>query len=304
MGSGPYDDFARYLKAKTTVDDRAIHPRVWSLWAKHLRAAQQAGRIRLVEAGAGIGTMIVRMLEGGLLERAEYDAVEADSRLAPAASSHLRAWAEANGWRVGPDLALSKGDRRIAVHWHPQDLFDFLGSAPAGEADGVVAHAVLDLLDLDEAVPRLIRLLRPGGLFLFTLTFDGVTAFLPEDEGAYEVDLLRAYHRTMDARIVQGAPSGHSRSGRRLLEGLPRWGGRILEAGPSDWLVLPHGGVYPGDEGYFLHHIVETVRGALESDAGVGGDSLERWAAGRHRQIDRGEMALMAHQWDVVGTIE
>jgi hypothetical protein len=189
------------------------------------------------------------------------------------------------------------------VHWHSKGLQDFLPATPAGKADGVLCHAFLDLVDLDVSVPPLLRLLRPGGAFWFTLTFDGVTAFLPEEPGGYEAELLRAYHRTMDERVIAGSRSGHSLSGRRLIEGLPRWGATILDAGPSDWWVQPREGGYPEDEAYFLHFMIDTVRKAVSSSPDVGGAPLDVWARNRHGQIDRGEMSFLAHQWDVAGTV-
>ena len=305
MTGAPYGDFVRYLKSKTSVDDRALHPRVWSAMAGALTAGTARTPLRVVEAGAGIGTMIVRLIEHGVLAHAIYHAVEADAGLVPAAMTHVSEWVDAHGWsaeNAAESMALSRKDQRVHVRWHAADFYTFAEDHPVGESDLVLAHAFLDLVDVDRAVPRLLGFLRPGGVFCFTLTFDGLTAFLPEDDPPFERELLRAYHRTMDHRTVGGEASGHSQSGRQLIDLLRRMGIRLLEAGPSDWLVLPANGLYPKDEAYFLHFIVETVRRAVPREAPLDPRRVEAWAATRHDQIDRGELTFMAHQWDVLGT--
>ncbi len=56
--------FLRYLRAKKTVDDRALNAGVWAQLAAHLGARDD---VRILEAGAGIGTMIERLIERRLL---------------------------------------------------------------------------------------------------------------------------------------------------------------------------------------------------------------------------------------------
>ena len=58
--------FPRYLAAKKSVDDRALNRRVWETLAQSLPAASPAP-LRVLEVGAGIGTMLERLLESGLL---------------------------------------------------------------------------------------------------------------------------------------------------------------------------------------------------------------------------------------------
>jgi len=67
--------------------------------------------------------------------------------------------------------------------------------------DAVLAHAFLDLVELPRALPALVRLVRPGGLFYATLNFDGDTIFQPEVEPSLEGPILAAYHRTMVGRL-------------------------------------------------------------------------------------------------------
>ena len=61
-------------------------------------------------------------------------------------------------------FATSAQDVRITLE--AADLFDFLDREPGMRpADLLIAHAVLDLIDLRTALPRLLSRLAPGGLF-------------------------------------------------------------------------------------------------------------------------------------------
>ena len=54
-------DYARYLAAKTTVDDRALNRHVLA----ELCRLMPAGAPRVLEVGAGLGTMVARLMDWG-----------------------------------------------------------------------------------------------------------------------------------------------------------------------------------------------------------------------------------------------
>ena len=70
----PYS-FTRYLAAKKTVDDRALNHRVWQSLSAALPPFPPGTPLRLLEIGAGIGTMLERMLAWDLLSNAEYTGI-------------------------------------------------------------------------------------------------------------------------------------------------------------------------------------------------------------------------------------
>jgi hypothetical protein len=57
--------YARYLAAKTTVDDRALNRHVLA----ELRRLMPAGAPRVLEVGAGLGTMVARLMDWGVGRR-------------------------------------------------------------------------------------------------------------------------------------------------------------------------------------------------------------------------------------------
>ena len=184
------------------------------------------------------------------------------------------------------------------------DLFDFLDREPGKSAwDLLVAHAVLDLIDLPTALPRLLSRLASGGLFYFSLNFDGATIFEPPIDPDLDALIEALYHRTMDTRRCRGRPSGSSRTGRRLFGRLKAAGARVVAAGSSDWVVFPGPDGYPGDEAYFLHFIIDTIGRALHGHPELDRGRFQAWIAQRHRQIEARELIYVAHQLDVMGYI-
>lgn len=300
------DDFIRYLAAKKTVDDRALNAQVWQTLAQTLPPASPLRPLAVLEVGAGIGTMVERVLERGLLSHAHYTAIDAAPTLIAEAQRRLPAWARSNGLVMetgeGRSLRLHGWGQEVAIDLEAIDLFEFATREQGRRAwDLIIAHAVLDLLDIPTALAHLCPLLRPEGLLYCTLTFDGVTAFLPEIDAEFDARIEALYHRTMDERRVAGRPSGDSRAGRRLIGHLTASGLEALAVGGSDWLVFPRAGRYPDDEAFFLHFIIRTVQEALSARVELDSERFAAWIAARQGQIERGELVYIAHQVDVLG---
>jgi len=298
--------FARYLAAKRSVDDRALNRRVWDGLARALPTAALGSPLRVLEVGAGIGTMLERILEWGLLRGpADYTAIDLEADNIAEAHRRLPARAAELGFSAeedGAHLALGRGGLRVAVELEAIDLFDFVARERGRRAwDVLIAHAFLDLLDIPPALPALFSLIRPGGLFYFTITFDGVTILEPPLDPLLDAQIETLYHRTMDERLVNGSPSGDSRAGRHLFAHLRAAGTQLLDAGSSDWVVFPGPDGYPADEAYFLHFIIHTIDGALRGHPGLDADRFAAWIAHRHAQVERRELVYIAHQMDFLG---
>jgi SAM-dependent methyltransferase len=289
-------DYARYLAAKTTVDDRALNRHVLA----ELRRLMPAGAPRVLEVGAGLGTMAARLMDWGAVGAGEYILLDADRQLLDCSRRWLRDWAAARGLRSDllPD-GLQVGDLRVRlVH---AELGRYLEAAHWAQAEVLIANAVLDLVDVPAVLPGLLRLLVPGGVYWFTINYDGESIFAPGHR--HDDQVMRAYHRDMDERIRYSRPAGESRTGRRLFHHLRDAGAPPLAAGSSDWVVYPGpDGNYPADEAYFLRSILNTIRDALRNRQDqVEPSDLADWLAERGRQLAAGELVYIAHQLDFVG---
>ena len=289
-------DFARYLTAKTSVDDRALSRHVLD----ELRRLMPAHAPRVLEIGAGLGTMVTRLIDWGVLRDGEYTLLDADQALLDHSRRWLSDWAAARGLRGDPlPDGLQLGDLRVRLV--SAELGGYLRSAHAAQAEVLIANAVLDLVDVPAVLPALLRLLVPGGAYWFTINYDGESVFVPEHPHYEQV--MRAYHRDMDERVRYGQPAGESRTGRHLFAHLRAAGAPPLAAGPSDWVVSADpDGTYPGDEAYFVRAILNTIRDALrERPHWVKPADLADWLAQRGRQLAAGELVYIAHQLDFTG---
>jgi hypothetical protein len=289
-------DYARYLAAKTTVDDRALNRHVLA----EMRRLMPTGAPQVLEVGAGLGTMVARLMDWGAVGAGEYVLLDADRQLLDCSRRWLRDWAAARGLRSDllPD-GLRVGDLRVRlVH---AELGSYLEAAHGAPADVLIANAVLDLVDVPAVLPGLLRLLVPGGVYWFTINYDGESIFAPGHP--HDDKIMQAYHRDMDERVRYGRPAGESRTGRRLFHYLRATGAPALAAGSSDWVVYPDpDGNYPADEAYFLRSILNTIRDALRNRLDwVEPAVLADWLSVRYRQLAGGELVYLAHQLDFVG---
>jgi hypothetical protein len=283
----------RYLAAKKRLDDRALNRRVLA----ELRRLLPSTAPRVLEVGAGLGTMVVRMLEWQLIDAGEYTLVDVDGGLLDNSRWWLGNWAAARALPSEPlPDGLRIGDLRVRLV--KAELGSYLGAGHGPPADLLVAHAFLDLVDVPTVLPGLLRLLVPGGAYWFTINFDGETLFQPEHP--LDEPLMRAYHRTMDERVRYGRRAGESRTGSRLLQHLRAAGAPPLAAGPSDWLVHPGpDGAYPDQDGHVVGYILDTIEAALKDQ--VEAADLAKWTAVRRRQLATGELCFIARQLDFAG---
>jgi SAM-dependent methyltransferase len=288
--------YARYLAAKTTVDDRALNRHVLA----ELCRLMPAGAPRVLEVGAGLGTMVARLLDWGVVSDGEYILLDADRQLLDCSRQWLRDWAAARGMRtdVLPD-GVQVGDLRVRLKH--AELGSYLKTARGELADVLIANAVLDLVDVPAVLPGLLRLLAPGGVYWFTVNYDGESIFAPRH--AYDDQIMQTYHRDMDERIRFGRPAGESRTGRHLFHHLVAAGASPLAAGSSDWVVYPApDGTYPASEAYFVRSILNTIRDALRNRHDqVEPAHLADWLAVRGEQLAAGELVYIAHQLDFAG---
>jgi len=292
--------YPRYLDAKTTVDGRALSRRVWSQFVERL--SERSSPIAILEVGGGVGATVQRIveaLEETPPDRLHYTFVDLEPENVDAAQNRLRAWADRRGYTVsGHDRQTwTDGPVEVSLHFRTADLFDVASAQEHGPFDAVVAQAVLDLLDVPAALHALRPLSRTGGLWYLPVHFDGVTAFEPRVDSALDDRIERLYHESMS---VPDDDTAGRHCGRRLLTQLPDAGLPLLGAGSSDWIVRTHEGEYPGDEAYFLHHILHFVEAELSGHPKLEASVFSDWLQTRHRQIDAGELIYIAHQLDVL----
>lgn len=283
--------FPRYLLSKQSVDDRALNKDVFDALKLHLPQKM----LRIIEVGAGVGTMVKRLVHWGVVRHAEYVLVDE----MPENIIHAQAWIPQ--WAGGAGLSVERSaenqlrvfdaSRDVRIQWVRADVFDFIHKNKT-PADLLIAHAFLDLLPMPQSLTKLLTL--TNGLAWLTLNFDGVTTLEPTIDAVLDEHIERLYHRTMDERLTGGS----SKSGRQLFTHIQHAGAEILAAGASDWVVYGTNGGYPQDEAYFLHFILHFFEASLKGNEELDEDVFADWLRRRRKQIERGELTYVAHQLD------
>ncbi|MGA8571027.1 MAG: hypothetical protein ACLP7A_04755 [Desulfobaccales bacterium] len=298
--------FSRYLAAKAGLDDRSLNRQVREALAGHFRERGKPSPFRVLEVGCGIGTMLERLLDWGLLDLSlgdfAYTGIDLEAGLLDEARVRYHNYVAVRG--AAPGRQGPRPLAQIAVTFEAIDLFRFLAREQDRRRwDLIVAHAFLDLVDLETTLPGLLSLLDPGGCFYFTLNFDGATIFEPVIDPELDRLIEARYHHSMDQRRVRGRPSGSSQTGRRLFAQLAAAGGTVLAAGASDWLIFPGPDGYPGDEAYFLRFILHTVQQALQGDFLLPAADFQDWLAHRRQQLEQRELVYRTRQLDFFGHV-
>lgn len=282
--------FPHYLLSKQSVDDRALNKDVLRALKMHLPAQP----IRIIEVGAGIGTMATRLLRWDIVHKAEYVLVDEMAENIAYARAWIPQWAAESSLSVegsGDSLRVFDSAREVRIHLEQADVFEFIQKNKQ-PADLLIAHAFLDLLPMPESLRKLLTLTK--SLAWLTINFDGVTTLEPTVDASLDAHIERLYHETMDARPT----GGDSRAGRHLFGHLRAAGTEVIAAGASDWVVHGANGAYPSDEEYFLHFILHFLEEALTGHSELDAAAFANWLAARREQIERGELVYIAHQMD------
>ena len=296
----------RYLAAKRSIDDRALNWQVWQRLVAALPRATTEQPLHILEVGAGIGSMVQRLLADNVFTHATYTAIDKAPALLTEAHRGLFQWADDRGFQADKDLQGKLHFRRLGQHITIEteaiDVAHFMAREHGRRAwDLLIGQAFLDLIDMPTTLPGLCSLVRPGGLLYFPTTFDGDTVFQPESDTEFDRAIEACYHRAIDERVLDGKPSGDSRAGRRLLAYLRTAAVEVIAAGGSDWVVFAGANGYPADEAYFLHDIIHTIGLVLTGHPHLDAERLGDWVAQRHAQIEQGALVYIAHQLDVLG---
>ena len=300
--------FARYLSAKKSVDDRALNQYVWQSLVAALPRATPEQPLQILDVGAGLGTMVERLVASSMLTHATYTAIDLEPTLIAEARRRLPQWATAQGLQVQQDsqaqIHVQRPGQDIRVAMEAIDLFRFIAREQGQRTwDLLIAQALLDLMHVPTTLPALLSLLRPGGLLYCPITFDGGTVFQPEIDLEFDAAIEACYHQTMDRRLIAGKPSGDSRTGRHLFTHLQATGAEVLAAGSSDWVVFAGPSGYAADEAYFLHCIIHTMHTALAGHPRLDPGRFTDWIAQRHAQVEQGTLVYIAHQLDLLGRV-
>ena len=145
--------FPHYLLSKQTVDDRALNKDV----VNALRIHMPPEPLSIIEVGAGIGTMLKRLVEWHVVCAGEYVLVDEMAENIEYAREWIPQWAAEAGLsveRTGENQFLLCDQKRdIRIRLECTDVFAFT-QRNKKPADLLIAHAFLDLLPMPGSLEK------------------------------------------------------------------------------------------------------------------------------------------------------
>jgi len=285
-------DYVDYLDLKRSVDDNSLNKEVWNAMAEWL-ITQQQNRVslRILEIGAGIGTMIERLLDHNLLCSCEYTAVELEAGFRDVAMQRLRHWAHDHACefqQVNSSTWLLSGKLcKITVHWIQGDALQIATHALPDSFDMIIGHAVIDLLPVPACMPALLACLSRNGACYFSLNYAGETLFLPAISG--DSQIFQSYNKDMDKRFpdLDWQPS---QTGNLLGPWLEKHGHRVIAEGASNWELQAAPGL---GTNLFIANILDTIETALATLP-----VLTEWLTIRRQQLQDAQLTFRASNRD------
>lgn len=320
MVDRPPDGYStqRYLAAKRTVDDRALNARVFEETVAFLSDCDPPAQI--VEVAAGIGTMLERLLERDALPgEVEYTMLDVDPESIAAAEQRLPEQARSLGYTVEThdgqrladgfrgsapsfDVTLSRSDRRVRVRAGTADAFPFAAGTDR-TWDLLIGAAFLDIVPGSNRLETLFEMV-PGGGYYTPITFDGASRFVPAVDRLFDRRLEQRWHAGMRA----GDDPNDPRAGSRLPVRVAEAGGTVESIGGSSWVVRPEPGPdgtgYPGEEAYFLFHVLQFVEQSLMADPQLDDNRVREWVADRRNRVGEATLRYIAHNLDAFGRVD
>lgn len=284
-------DYVQYLDVKKSIDDRSLNQAVWEHFSSWLLSkGDQGSRLKVLEIGAGIGTMIERLLEASLFNQCHYIALEPEFRFKEAALSRFKSWASKHSCSFQINSAglwvISNSEFEVQIEWIDADANTINQLFSDENFDLILSHAVIDLLPVPEIMPIILEKLKTQGAFYFSLNFSGNTNFYP----AYEQDdeISRLYHADMDSRFphLDWQPS---LTGKELPVWLKNYGCKQVVGGVSNW-ELGKG------DGLFIKNILDTIKKALAGTPG-----LDTWLSKRYKELDQENIGISISNRDCFG---
>lgn len=285
--------FTDYLEAKVQLDTESLHP---ATFTQFLDAVDSAGTATIVDLGTGTGAMVRRIASRSSAQYLRFVGIDTDEAGLAIARERVA------GRSVGSagchiDIAFLRGDLLAPQTQHRMN---------AVRPSAVTAHALMDCLPLELALPPIADCLSPGGHFYASLNYDGRTDFFPSyRDPSLEEEILRLYDASMDERLIRGRPIAGSRSGRRLYDSLHSFGLSPVSVGASDWSLSPERGAYRA----YVRTILWSLVGMIYSEMATHHDSgrtqielasIDRWYDDRRSQIEDCRLAGVVHHTDVL----
>lgn len=294
-------DFRAYLDAKYSLDSRSLNRDVLENLQQALAAQQHW---RCLDLGTGTGAMPKRLID--LAPNASLDilGLDCDAHLIELATARLTWNLHELGFRTersGRMISADRNGKRVHIAFECASMLDRKLDDRIGQFDLISAHQFMDLVPLQPAIEKIVKLLTSGGLFYSTLNYDGETALFPTySDQEIEYKILENYNRSMEDRRVNGLQTGGAFSGRRLIGALASAECWISSYGSSDWNITPVNRAYRDQDVHCLKSLLAMIHVEASESSSFDPKTLAGWISDRSAAIDAGILGMIVHQLDVL----
>lgn len=263
---------AEWLALRAAADHRSRSPALLRAACRHLyRQAPAAGRLRIVELGAGTGSML-RVLAPRLPTPQCWTLVDKDAALLAAAQVPAGRAGRVIVRRVRADLA------------EPGVLPGLLR-----EMRLITASALLDLVSAQWCRQLVRAAARAGAVLHAALTYDGRITLDPADPLDRAVRLLFNRHQCTD----KGFGPALGPAAAATLVRTAAAAGAMVQTARSDWQLGPA-------DAALLRPLLDGWAAAAAEIAPRLTDAIAGWLARRSAQIDAGRLRVRVGHRDVL----
>ena len=190
-------DYVKYLDLKKSIDNKSLNKVIWDKFSNWLMARNKQGEtLNVLEIGAGIGTMIERLLESSLLQKGHYIALEPEPSFKQAAMCRFKSWASNHNciFQINSEglWHISNNEIDLKIEWIETDTNMIAKLFNNDSFDLLLSHAVVDLLPVPTIMPIILKKLKAQGACYFSLNFSGNTEFYPAHDNDHKIS--EQYH--------------------------------------------------------------------------------------------------------------
>lgn len=300
-------DYIRYLACKEKVDDKNINMMVFDSLKK---AVSHVSHLKIMDCGTGIGSMIRRLIEWGLINSGEIVGIDSDRNVLTAAVKYFKDWdkVKKSNVLVGDQkegiFQWDVGEGRVRIKLLHMDMYQVTNESYFRSGfDIVTGNSLMDVVNIEKAMMAFRFLVKSGGFLYLTINYDHETVFEPTQDRKLEGRIMEIYNGDMDKRMINGFVSGDSYTGRRLFHVIKAYGFDVISLGASDWTIYPRANKYRPYEEYFLLYLLHLIRETVHNSGIMDREEVNSWYNTRLEQLNDGILLYICRQNDILTRI-
>ena len=300
-------DYIKYLSCKEKVDDKSINMRVFDALKK---AVSHSAHLKIIDCGTGIGSMIRRLIDWGIINSGEIVGIDNDRSFLTAAPEYFKDWGKARRYNVllgnqrDGMFQVDVNEGAVHIKLTNMDIYQVTRESDFKSSfDIVTGNSLMDIVNIEKAMTTFRFLLKSGGFLYLTINYDHETIFEPTQDRELEERIMEIYNGDMDKRVVNGFASGDSYVGRHLFHVTKACGLDVISFGASDWTVYPRGNKYQPHQEYFLLYLLHLVHETVRNSGLMKQQEIDSWYNDRLDQLKAGTLLYMCRQNDILAQL-